>query len=160
MRVLLLLLVSVHLELITHAQTIEETYPKTIWCPNDTFLLRFEDATVAHPYRVSRTDKESPGTDASPNGYTTIYYGNDSIRLNYHNKLPRGHIIYVNFESPKGKTTLRFRYNGIACYFSNAYMDKYKGAIQFDIPEVYELANIIWTLSPSGHTIKIFCILC
>jgi hypothetical protein len=135
-------------------QTVEETYPKTLWCPNDTFLLAHKGSTKAYPFKVSREDKGSPGTDARPDEYATLYYGKDSLRLNYHNKLPYAHIIYVNFESPKGKTTLRFHFNEVSSYFSRDYMEKNKGNIQFDIPETYELANIIWTLSPSGQRAK------
>ena len=132
-------------------QTVEETYPATLWCPNDSFVIKFKNYPKEFPYKVSREDKGSPGTDAKPNEYATIYYGNDSLRLNYHNKLPYAHIIYINFQSPKGKTTLRFHFNDIASYFPADYMEKNKGNIQFDIPETYELANIIWTLSPSGQ---------
>jgi hypothetical protein len=74
--------------------------------------------------------------------------------LNYHNKLPYAHIIYINFVSPKGKTTLRFHFNDITSHFPAAYMEKNMSNIQFDIPEVYELANIIWTISPSGERAK------
>ena len=135
-------------------QTVVETLPKTFWCPNDTFTLAYKNYSKFFPYKVSREDKESPGTDAALNEYATIYYGNDSIRLNYNNKLPYAHIIYINFASPKGKTTLRFHYNDVASYFPTPYMEKNLGNIQFDVPEIYELANIIWTLSPSGQNAK------
>src|SRR5688572_25294511 len=107
-------------------QTVEETYPKTLWCPNDTFVLMHKGFPKAFPFRVSREDKRSPGTDARLDEYATIYYGKDSLRLNYHNKLPYAHIIYINFQSPKGKTTLRFHFNDIASYFSHDYMKKNK----------------------------------
>jgi hypothetical protein len=143
---------------ITFGQTVEGTYPKTLWCPNDTFVLKFKNYPTSFSYKVSRGDNERPdsdnGTDARLDEYATIYYGQDSLRLNYHNKLPYAHITYVNFKSPKGKTTLRFHFNDIASYFSNDYMEKNNGNIQFDIPETYELANIIWTLSPSGQSAK------
>lgn len=130
-------------------QDVQETYPKTLWCPNDSFTIKFKDYPEIFPYAVS-TNKVSPGTDAHLDEYATIYYGSDSLRLNYHNKLPYAHIIFINFTSPKGKTTLRFHYNSVTCHFPAAYIEKNTGNIQFDIPEVYELANIIWTLSPSG----------
>lgn len=131
-------------------QTVTETINKTLWCPNDTFALRFDSDKMLYPYRVSDS-KISPGTDGGLNRYTMLYYGKDSIRLNYHNKLPYAHIIYVKIASPKGERMLRFHYNERSAYFSEAYMQKNKGNIQYDIPEAYELANIIWTLSPSGQ---------
>jgi len=154
MRQLLLFCLLLILTTAANGQTVEETYPKTLWCPNDTFTLVHKGSAKAYPFKVSREDKGSPGTDARLDEYATIYYGKDSLRLNYHNKLPYAHIIYVNFESPKGKTTLRFHYNDIASYFSKDYMEKNKGNIQFDIPEAYELANVIWTLSPAGRRAK------
>jgi hypothetical protein len=42
-------------------QTVEETHPKTLWCPNDTFVLTFKNYPKEFPYKVSREDKESPG---------------------------------------------------------------------------------------------------
>lgn len=143
---------------ITCGQHVEETYPKTVWCPNDTFALKIKSYPKLFTYKVSRDDKERPNLDAGTNAkldeYLTIYYGKDSLRLNYHNKLPYAHITYINFQSPKGKTTLRFHFNDIANYFSNDYMEKNSNNIQFDIPETFELANIIWTLSPSGQRAK------
>ncbi len=133
------------------AQTVEETFPQTLFCPNDTVLLKYKDFPKYFPYRVSRTDKVSPGTDASPDLYIRLYYGKDSVQINYHNHLPYAHIIYVNLESPKGKTVLRLHFNDLASYFPQAYMKSNLGNVQFDIPEPYELANIIWTLSPSGR---------
>lgn len=135
-------------------QTVEETYPKTLWCSTDTFVIMYKDNPRIFKYKVSRDDKISPGTDANLNEYATIYYGKDSLRLNYNNKLPYQHNFYINFESPKGKTTLRFHFNSLRNYFDKNYVTKNNGKVAFDIPEVYELANIIWTLSPSGRKAK------
>jgi hypothetical protein len=135
---------------LSFGQTIEETYKKTLWSANDTFLLKFSNGVTLYPYEIS-SNKVSPGTDASPGLYATIYHGKDSLRLSYHNQLPYAHIIYVNLESPKGKNTLRLHFNEVFTYFPVDYMDKNEGNVQFDIPESYELANILWTLSPSGQ---------
>lgn len=134
----------------TYGQTIEETFKKTLWCPNDTLKLSFSNYPQKFAYQVS-TNKISPGTDASPNLFVTLYNGNDSSRISYHNNIPYAHIIYVKLESPKGKSMLRLHFNDIYSYFSNADMTSKLGQVQFNIPEPYELANIIWTLSPSGQ---------
>lgn len=144
-----LFLLLLFLAFTSYAQDIEETYPKTLWCPNDSFAIRFKGVPKLFYYAVYK-DKVSPGTDAGLNEYVTIYYGNDSMRLSYHNRIPYAQIDYVNFASPKGKATIRFHFNDLFSYFSKDYMNKNAGNLQFDIPEVYELANIIWTLSPSG----------
>jgi hypothetical protein len=151
MRQLIFLIILLRFSNTLFGQTVEETIPGTFWCPNDTFVMKYKGWDKLFPYKVSRTDKQSPGTDGAPDEYTTIYYGTDSIRLTYHNRIPYAHIIFVNFASPKGKTTLRFHYNDVGSYFPVSYMEKNKDNVQFDIPEPYELANIIWTLSPSGQ---------
>lgn len=135
----------------SYSQTVEDTIPGTFFCPNDTFVMKHKGLDKLFPFRASKTDNGSPGGNASPGDYATIYYGNDSLRLNYHNRLPYAHIIYVNFSSPKGKSTFRFHFDEPAAYFPEAYRRKNNGNIQFDIPEPYELANIIWTLSPTGQ---------
>lgn len=135
---------------ISFGQTVEETYPKAIFCENDLFAIKYGDFPSLDTFKVSRTDKISPGFDASLNAYAIIYFNNDSLRLNYNNKLPYQHNFYINFESPKGKTTLRFHFNSVSNYFDKNYINQNKGKVTFEIPEVYELANIIWTLSPSG----------
>lgn len=136
------------------AQTVEETHPKTIWVENDTFALRYDDYPERDTFIVSRKDKQSPGMDARMNVYAVLYFNKDSLRLNYNNRIPYQHNFYVNFESPKGKTTLRFHFNEVVAYFPPAYVEQHSGKIHFDIPEQYELANIIWTLSPSGKRAK------
>ncbi len=133
------------------AQTVIDTIPGEHWCPNDTFVLKFKNFPKSFPYRVSRENNESPGTDAALDEYAVLYFGNDSLRLNYHNHIPYAHIIFIHFVSPKGKTWLRFHFNDLANYFPLSYMEKNEGGTQVDIPEPYELANIIWTLSPAGQ---------
>jgi len=132
-------------------QTVEEKYPKTIFCQNDLFVIKYWKYPGLDTFKVSRTNKISPGFDANLNAYATIYFNNDSLRLNYNNKFPYQHNIYVNFESPKGKTTLRFHFNGVANFFDKQFIQQNNQKVIFEIPPVYELANIIWTLSPSGQ---------
>ncbi len=151
MKKIFLAFVLLMLNKISIGQTVEETYPKTLWCSNDSFAIKFKGFSQLSYFTVSRKDKISPGMDAATNQYATIYFDNDSLQLNYNNNLPYQHNIYINFASPKGKTTLRFHFNQIRNYFPADYMETNMNNIQFDIPEIYELANIIWTLSPSGQ---------
>ncbi|AYL94027.1 DUF4932 domain-containing protein [Mucilaginibacter celer] len=147
-----LLFTSLFLFLFTtvFGQTLTETYPKTLFCPDDTVRFAISGFPGSDPYCVS-TNKTSPGNDAAPGSYFTLYYGKDSVRFYYHNKLPYAQIIFVNLQSPKGKSTLRLHFNDLFSYFPKAYRTKNLNNVQFDIPEPYELANIIWTLSPAGQ---------
>lgn len=150
MKRLLLFCIGCWSAVLSQGQTVEETYPKTLWCPNDTFALRYKGDSQLDYFTASRKDHISPGTDAAPGEYVTLYFGSDSLQLRYHNKLPYAHIIYLTFASPKGTTKFRFHFNDLTSYFPAAYIQQNNGNVQFDIPEVYELANIIWALSPSG----------
>jgi hypothetical protein len=131
-------------------QDLTQTFSKTLWCPNDTVELKFSNYPEHFSYAVSNLNT-SPGTDACPQLFATLYYGKDSVRLNYHNQLPYAHVFLVNLESPKGKKTFRIHFNNLASFFSDDYMQKNNGGVKFEIPEPFELANIIWTLSPSGE---------
>jgi hypothetical protein len=134
----------------TFGQTITTNYPKTLFCPDDSIRVSFSKFAGKNAYPVSNNDT-SPGTNAAPGIYATLYYGKDSVNIKYHDKLPYGEDIYIKLESPKGKTVFKLRFNDLSCFFPNAYMVKNLNNVQFDIPEPYELANIIWTLSPAGQ---------
>jgi hypothetical protein len=151
MKQIQILLLLYFLTATAFGQTVEEKYPKTIFCQNDLFAIKYDKYPGLDTFKVSRTDQISPGMDARLNGFATIYFNKDSLILNYNNRIPYQHNFYINFESPKGKTTLRFHFNSIANYFDKDFMRQHNNEVAFDIPAVYELANIIWTLSPSGQ---------
>ncbi len=132
----------------------EFTYPKTLWSPNDTFSVKFSNSTFApHAFQISKRDSVDMGTDGAVGLKATLYFGNDSLVIPYKN-LPNWQVHYIPIQSPKGKTIYRLHFNGVIAAFSPEYIEKNKGQVQVDIPEVYELANIIWTLSPSGQRAK------
>jgi hypothetical protein len=135
---------------VSFAQTLTETYPKTLWCPNDTISMKFSNLRERDHYQVS-TLKTSYGGDATYGLGITLYFGKDSLRLNYHNKIPYAHYISVNLASPKGKSTLKLHFNDLQVMFPKSYIMRNTGNVQFDIPEPYELANILWTISPAGQ---------
>lgn len=134
-------------------QTVEKTYPKTLWSANDSFAVKFSNLPNLFPFPISKKDTTDMGTDGAPGLAAIIYYGNDSLRILYTN-LPYGQVHYIPFQSPKGKTLYRLHFNGVMSAFTNAYMEKNRGKVQVEIPEVYELANIIWALSPTGQRAK------
>lgn len=144
---LLLLLLCIK---VSFAQTVTETYPKTLWCPNDTISLKFSNLKELDHYQVS-TLKTSLGGDAAYGLGITLYFGKDSLKFNYHNKIPYAHYIFVNLASPKGKSTLKLHFNDLRVMFPKSYIMRNTGNVQFDIPEPYELANILWTISPAGQ---------
>ena len=135
---------------LSFGQFVEEKYPKTLWAPNDTFVVKFSYANYRMPFQVSKKDTISMGGDGALNLLAIIYYGNDSAIFHYNN-VPFGQAYWIPIESPKGKTVYRLHFNSVMAAFSEKYIETNKGNVQFEIPEVYELANIVWALSPTGQ---------
>ncbi len=136
-----------------HGQT-EFVHSKTLWSPNDTFAVRFSNSSSAPwAFQISKRDTTDVGTDGAVGLKATIYFGKDSLVIPYKN-LPNWQIHFIPIQSPKGKTIYRLHFNGVFAAFSTEYIRENKGQIHVAIPEVYELANIIWTLSPSGQRAK------
>ena len=132
------------------AQSIESTYPKTLSSQDDSFRIKFSNLSVVIPFKISETDTTDMGTDGATGLYAIIFYGKDSIRVDYHN-LPYGQKHWIHLKSPKGKTVYELHFNPVAAEFSAEYIAKNNNNVQVEIPEAYELANIIWLLSPTGQ---------
>lgn len=131
-------------------RAVEKKYDKAIYTSNDSFVVRFSNAPYTIPFRVSERDTTDMGTDGAIGLYAAIHYGKDSLRFDYKN-LPFTQTHWITIQSPKGKTIYKLHFNQVNAAFSREYIEKNKGLVQIEIPEVYELANIIWTLSPSGQ---------
>jgi hypothetical protein len=151
-RKIFILLIISHALFLKHApaQSIETTYPKTLWSENDSFRVKFSYLPYIIPFKISETDTADMGTDGATGLYATIFYGKDSIRLDYHN-FPYGQKHWIHLESPAGKTVYRLHFNPVWAEFSAEYIAKNNNNVQIEIPEAYELANIIWLLSPTGQ---------
>lgn len=153
MRHVLILVVLIAHQNFMHGQT-EFVHPKTLWSPNDTFSVRFSNLPFAPSvFQISSRDTADMGTDGAVGLKAILYFGKDSLVIPYKN-LPNWQVHYILIQSPKGKTIYRLHFNGVIAAFSKKYIDENKGRIHVAIPEVYELANIIWTLSPSGQRAK------
>jgi hypothetical protein len=147
-KILLVVFVCIN-QLFCFGQVYESVYHKTLTAPTDTFYMRFAGDATKFLLKIKGRDTLNWGTDGFIDAYAVVYYGKDSVRFDY-NKLPFKQVTYVTLQSPKGKTTLMVRFNDVTAAFPNSYVKENTGKVQFVIPETYELANIIWTLSPSG----------
>ena len=153
MRYILMLATFLAHQNFMHGQT-EFVHTKTLWSPNDTFAVKFSNSLSAPwAFQISKRDTTDVGTDGGVGLKATIYFGKDSLVIPYKN-LPNWQIHFIPIQSPKGKTIYRLHFNGVLAAFSQEYIHENKGRIHIAIPEVYELANIIWTLSPSGQQAK------
>ena len=131
------------------SQSIEQPYPQMLTLPADSFHVRFSNSPRLIPMRIT-ADTIDMGTDGTPGMSLTIYTGTDSVIIPYTN-FPYWLVYYVPLQSPRGKSVYRLHFNGVAAWFPPDYIRRHKGNVQVEIPAVYELANILWTLSPSGQ---------
>ena len=136
--------------LFSFGQRIEETYPKVLWSENDSFSVKFSYVNHVNYFSIGKKDTIGMGGDGVPNLYVTIHHGKDSLIVKYKN-LPFEQVNWMTFQSPKGKTVYRLHFNQLMAGFTDEYIKTSNGSIRYEIPEVYELANIIWILSPSGQ---------
>jgi hypothetical protein len=100
-------------------------------------------------------------------GFNTSLYSNsviiktdiDSVRITFNPALkPYAQITQINIITPHFKKIVFYGYKPMRNEFSVAYMDSVKNKPQFEIPEVYELANVLYALTNSsyGNTVRIF----
>jgi hypothetical protein len=121
-------------------QVIESTYtyPKQAIVPNDTSAF---------------------GTSLYSNT-VTIKTDLDSVKIKFNPKYePNEQRTQVNIISPRGREIVFYIYHEMRSKFLKAYMEKAKGAAQYEIPETYELANVLYALtkassSNSNRTLK------
>jgi len=134
-------------------QVIEEKIPKIYYSDFDSIKYYYSIYPETFNLVLKANDTISPGTDNCKGIILTAFIGNDTLKI-IDNNYPCSKRTIVTIQTPKGKSVVIFRYNSVAASFSQEYMHENEGKINFEIPEVFELANIIWTLSPSGKRAK------
>jgi hypothetical protein len=118
---------------------------------NDSFAVRFSSIkNFKFDFRVSENDTTDMGTDGAPGAFAFIYLNNDSIRMDYDN-LPFDQVTWFHIKSPKGKTVYRFHFNRISAYFTPQYANDNNSKSFIEVPEVFELANIIGRFHLQGN---------
>ncbi len=133
------------------AQTgpVEKVYPKVLTTTEDSFAVKFSNSDKKFREPVLVNDSVDMGTNGSRGLTATIYLGKDSVVIPYTN-LPYAQVFWIPIRSPHGKTVYRLHFNNTMSSFPKEYVRDHTGTTQFEIPEVYELANVIWALSPAG----------
>ncbi|MBU1822572.1 MAG: hypothetical protein KKG00_13820, partial [Bacteroidetes bacterium] len=99
---------------------------------------------------IGPRDTVDLGTDGFTDAYIDVMTENDTTRFPYVN-LPYKQWHYVTIKSPRAQTVYRLRFNGIPASYSHEYITQHTNRVRFEIPEAFELANILWALSPSGR---------
>jgi hypothetical protein len=133
-----------------HAQELVHTYSKTLYSPTDSFAVRFSYSSDKIYLGFKDKDTVDMGGDGAIGLYATIFHGRDSVNIPYSN-LPYTEAYWIHLSSPKSNTVYHLHFNGVIGAFTQDYIREYTNKTQFLIPEVFELANIIWALSPTGQ---------
>ncbi|MFC7772382.1 DUF4932 domain-containing protein [Flavobacterium sp. GCM10027622] len=136
----------------TFGQEIIEKIEKIYYSDSDTLKIRFSDQSEILKVDLSKRDTISPGTNSGKGLITSAIIGKDTLRIKADN-YPYARKSYVTVVTPKKKTVVAFRYNAAPSNFSQDYIDANQGKITIETPEVYELANILLSLSPSANKI-------
>ena len=117
--------------------------------PTDSFYVNSGNWKAPFAFSIGQRDTIDLGTDGYTGAYIDVITGKDTTRFMYAN-LPYEQWHYVPIASPTNKVIYRLRFNAVPASFSHEYVVENTNQVRFAIPEVYELANIIWALSPSG----------
>lgn len=119
---------------------------------SDTNMIRYSYSNYPETLFINLDDSDtiSPGTDSHKGILMTAYIGKDTLLINDDNH-PYERYTYVTVRTPNGDKVIIFRFNSSPSNFSKEYILSNQHTISFETPEVYELANIIWNISPSGE---------
>jgi len=153
MRLLISLLILTSVLKVSFGQPIETNHPDTLKSPTNNFSVKFSNFGGKHPMQISNGDTVDAGTDGRAGLTATIYYGNDSLIIENTN-FPYFQVHYIAIKSPNGLGIYRLHFNNVSASFSQDYMNKHSGKAEILVPEVYELANMLLILSPSGQKAK------
>lgn len=126
------------------------SYPQVIETKADSFYVTGSNwGNSSFEYAIGESDTVSPGTDGYKGGFLQLITLEDTIQFDY-TSTPYQQHHHISVISPQDTTLCILRFNQHTAEFTDLYMEENEGRVQFVIPEAFELANIIWSLSPSG----------
>ncbi|SDF42180.1 protein of unknown function [Dyadobacter soli] len=111
--------------------------------------VRFSHMTTPMMLTGKQWDVIDLGSDGAPGKTVTVYLANDSIQIRNDN-FPFEEKHYFPLELAGRKYKLRLRFNSVPAFFPADYIRENRGRALVEIPETFELANILLLLSPTG----------
>jgi len=126
----------------------ELIYPDTLWSSNDTFYVnspKFAE-NWPPPIVIAKGDTTNIGTAGYKGVYMTIWTDLDTIVIPHVN-YPYRQLVKIHVASKKDTTLCILRFQAKTSAFTNEYAASSRGRYRIEIPETYELANIILYLS-------------
>ncbi|GEC78651.1 DUF4932 domain-containing protein [Flavobacterium aquatile] len=131
-------------------QYIKENISKTYFSENDSITFKYSNYPEVFKLDLSENDTLSPGTNIAKDITMTAYIGKDTLVIKGDN-YPFARKSFITIKTPRRTTVVIFRFNASSSNFSQEYIHENQGKFSIVLSEVFELANIIWALSPSGQ---------
>ena len=125
----------------------ELVFPDTLWSSKDSIYVNSPQFLSIHTHPISKEDTLNLGTSGYDRSvYFTIWTDLDTLKIPHVN-YPNGQLIKIPIASPKDTGICILRFQANASHFTDEYAANFKGNIAFEIPETYELANVILYLT-------------
>jgi hypothetical protein len=125
---------------------------------NNSIILR--TATDSFAYKEASFERTLPIRYGDTSGFGTNYYDNvfklttelDSISIRFNSELKPyiKQLTEVHVVSPKGKQVVYLIFHPARSWFTKDYLQTAEGKVAYEIPETFELANILFTLTSSS----------
>ncbi len=126
------------------------SYPDTLWAKSDTFFVKGSSWEDKYIFTTTQSDTIDLGTDGFEGINIKVWTDIDSVTIPYVNS-PFEQWVFIPIVSKNDSTIYRLRFNPQAAIFSEEYIKENSGTSSFQIPETYELANIILYLSDCSN---------
>ncbi|AFK05483.1 hypothetical protein Emtol_0211 (plasmid) [Emticicia oligotrophica DSM 17448] len=149
----LILLIFSQLNIFAQDKVLITKFPQIISIKADSFQLFYPTWKKSLTFKNVNRDTIDMGNDAIKNAFYLLIYDNDTLKIKYEN-FPFGQKTFIPIEMGGKRFIQRLRINQTSAFFSKEYITKNDKKVNFEIPEVFELANIIWSLSPKGQSAK------
>ena len=128
----------------------EMLFPDTLRSTKDTFFVNSPKFENLYSQLITKNDTLNLGTAGYKGAYFKLWTDSDTIIIPHVN-YPLDQLIKIPVVSLKDTSMVILRFQGNGSDFQDDYISLSKGNYKIEIPEVYELANIILYLSECSH---------
>ena len=150
MRLLILVLSVFCLTDLLNAQPVYTTHKDTLHSKDKIFTVKFSCSSKQYTLPNDTGDTIDFGMDGRPGLYVTAWIGQDSLII-HNTSFPYFQVHYIPIVLAGKKHVFRWHFNDVRGYYPSDYNKKNRGKVQIEVPEIFELANVILLLSPSGR---------
>ena len=132
------------------AQPVYTAHKDTLHSIDRIFTVEFSCSSKHYTLPNDTRDTIDFGMDGRPGLYITVWIGQDSVII-HNTAFPYFQVHYIPIVLAGKQHTFRWHFNDVRGYYSSEYNKENRGKVQIEVPEVFELANVILLLSHSGR---------